>query len=114
MLVIERGTTQEIKITIKGWDLSVCSNVRVTFKQDTGAFLTRNTFTSIEFANNSSVIKLELSQRETLMFKGNRTGKVQVRWLDANGKARKTKTAEFTADECLDDAILEGAAVDNG
>lgn len=105
MLVIERGTAQEIRITVKGWDLSA-SDVYVTLKQDTGKMLTRNTVDSVTYTNNQSLITLTLTQKETMMFEEKRSGKVQVRWIGADGKPHKTKTAPFIADELLYDAVL--------
>lgn len=113
MLVIERGTAQEIRITVKGWDLSA-SDVYVTFKQDTGKSLTRNTMTSVTYANNKSVIVLTLTQRETMIFDEKREGKLQVRWVDHDGEPHKTEAAPFTTDELLYNVVLEKAADANG
>ena len=112
MLIIERGTVQEIRITIRGLDLSE-SDVYVTFKQDTGKSLTRDTMTSVVYSDNRTVITLTLTQKETMLFDDNRPGKVQVRWVDAQGNAHKTKTAPFVADELLYNVVLERSGDDN-
>lgn len=105
MFTIERGTTQDIRITVRGVDLSDCE-VFVTFKQDTLS-LTKHDTLSIEYAEGKTQILLTLAQEETLKFKENREGEVQLRWLFGNGKAGKTKTKPFTVGKVLYDAVLK-------
>lgn len=103
-MTIERGTTQEITITIKGWDLTEC-DIYATFKQGAKC-LTKKTMDSISFANNATKIVLTLNQEETMYFENQKSGLVQVRWIDALGRVNKTKTAPFDVDELLYEAIL--------
>lgn len=103
-MTIERGTTQEVRITIKGWDLS-SSDIYVTFKQGARA-LTKKTMESVTFSNNQTIIVLVLSQEDTMFFPDNSAGKIQVRWVDASGDAHKTETADFNTDTLLYDAVL--------
>lgn len=103
-MTIERGTTQEITITIKGWDLTEC-DIYATFKQGAKS-LTKKTMDSITFANNATKIVLTLNQEETMCFENQKSGLVQVRWIDALGRVNKTKTAPFDVDELLYEAIL--------
>lgn len=104
-MTIERGTEQEIRITIKGWDLSQ-SDIYATFKQDGVKTLTRKTMDSVTYENNKSVIVLTLTQAETIAFKDKTPGKLQVRWIDPDGTPHKTKTAAFDVDELLYEAVL--------
>lgn len=111
-MTIERGTTQEVKITIKGWDLTDC-DIYVTFKQGTKT-ITKKSMDSVVFADNSTKITVTLSQQETLSFQDKKSGLIQVRWVDAAGAAHKTKTAQFEVDELLYEAVLTKEADDNG
>ena len=104
-MTIERGTTQDVRITIKGYDLTGC-DIFVTFTQGSAKKLTKKNI-SVSYANSDSTIMVTLSQEETLYFEENKSGKIQVRWIDSEGVAKKTKTATFNADECLYDAVLE-------
>jgi hypothetical protein len=107
-MTIERGTTQEIGITIKGWDLTEC-DIYETFKQDTNS-VTKKDMDSVTFVNNDTKIVLTLSQQETMSFKSNRKGLVQVRWINASGLVNKTSTAEFDVDELLYNVVLTKGA----
>lgn len=111
-MTIERGTTQEVTITIIGWNLTGC-DIYVTFKQGTRK-VTRKTMDSVTYANNATKIVLTLTQQETLTFEDKKSGLVQVRWIDASGDAHKTKTAKFDVDELLYEAVLTKEADDNG
>lgn len=103
-MTIERGTTQEITITVKGWDLTG-SDIYVTFKQ--GKYmLTKRSMESVTYANRATKIVLILSQSDTLIFESRKSGLIQVRWIDASGDAKKTKTAEFDVDDLLYEAVL--------
>ena len=104
-MTIERGTTQDVTITIRGYDLT-SSDIYVTFKQG-AKILTKKTMTSVSYANSVTTIVLTLSQAETLYFENNKSGDLQVRWVDSNGNAKKTKTATFNVDVCLYDAEIE-------
>ncbi len=103
-MTIERGTTQEVRITIKGWDLTSC-DIYVTFKQGAKS-VTKKTMDSVVFSNNATKIVLTLTQQETMAFDNNKSGLVQARWIDQNGIARKTKTAAFDVDLLLYEAVL--------
>lgn len=111
-MTIERGTTQEVKITIKGWDLTNC-DIYATFKQGTN-MITKKEMDSVVFADSATKIVVTLSQQETLSFQDKKSGLIQVRWVDEAGKAHKTKTARFEVDELLYEAVLTKEADDNG
>ena len=111
-MTIERGTTQEVTITIIGWNLTGC-DIYVTFKQGARK-VTRKTMDSVTYANNATKIVLTLTQQETLTFEDKKSGLVQVRWVDASGDAHKTQTARFDVDELLYEAVLTKEADDNG
>lgn len=111
-MTIERGTTQEVTITIIGWNLTGC-DIYVTFKQGARK-VTRKTMDSVTYANNATKIVLTLTQQETLTFEDKKSGLVQVRWVDASGDAHKTQTAKFDVDELLYEAVLTKEADDNG
>lgn len=111
-MTIERGTTQEVTITIIGWNLTGC-DIYVTFRQGARK-VTRKTMDSVTYANNATKIVLTLTQQETLTFEDKKSGLVQVRWIDASGDAHKTKTAKFDVDELLYEAVLTKEADDNG
>ena len=111
-MTIERGTTQTIKITIKGWDLTN-SDVYVTFKQGTKK-LTRKDIADATYSNRTSVITLTLSQQETMSFKEDEQGLIQVRWIGDDGIAHKTKTAPFNVDTLLYEAVLTKEADGDG
>lgn len=111
-MTIERGTTQEVTITIIGWNLTGC-DIYVTFKQGARK-VTRKTMDSVTYANNATKIVLTLTQQETLTFEDKKSGLVQVRWIDASGDAHKTQTARFDVDELLYEAVLTKEADDNG
>lgn len=103
-MTIERGTTQELKITIKGWDLTN-SDVFVTLQQGIKS-LTTSALDSVTYANSKTTILLTLSQKQTIMFKEGQPGLIQVRWIGSDGYARKTKTAPFNVDKLLYEAVL--------
>ena len=103
-MTIQRGTTQTVTITIKKWDLTA-SDIYVTFKQGAKA-VTKKSMDSVVFSNNATKIVLTLTQQDTMSFDNNKTGLVQARWIDDNGIARKTKTAEFDVDELLYETVL--------
>ena len=103
-MTIERGTTQDVTITIRGYDLT-SSDIYVTFKQGSKS-VTKKTMDSVSYANNATKIILTLTQQETLSFEDKRSGLVQARWVDANGEAHKTRTAQFDVDELLYEAVL--------
>lgn len=111
-MTIERGTTQEVTITIKGWDLTQC-DIYVTFKQDSNT-VTKKDMDSVTFANNATKIVMTLSQQETMSFQNKRKGLVQARWIDSVGRVNKTKTAEFDVDELLYDVVLTKEADGDG
>lgn len=104
-MTISRGTTQDIRITIPGWDLTNC-DIYVTFKQGSKK-LTKKMADGVTFADNATKLALTLSQRETLSFEDKKPGLVQVRWVDTDGEAQKTQTARFDVDELLYEALLE-------
>lgn len=104
-MIIERGTTQEVRITIKGWDLTG-SDIYVTFKQGARA-LNKKNMESVTYADRKTTIVLVLSQEDTMFFPDNSAGKIQVRWVDASGDAHKTETADFSTDVLLYDAVIE-------
>ena len=68
-MTIERGTTQEVTITIIGWNLTGC-DVYVTFKQGARK-VTRKTMDSVTYANNATKIRLNCNEfyRHCLMAK---------------------------------------------
>lgn len=103
-MTIERGTTQEVTITIKGWNLTGC-DIYATFKQGSNS-VTKNVMESVTYSNNATKIVLTLTQRETMSFDDKRSGLVQVRWIDASGTAYKTKTAGFDVDVLLYDDVI--------
>lgn len=111
-MTIERGTTQEITITIIGWNLTGC-DIYVTFKQGARR-VTRKTLDSVTYANNATKIVLTLTQQETLTFEDKKSGLAQVRWVDASGDVHKTQTVRFDVDELLYEAVLTKEADDNG
>ncbi len=111
-MTIERGTTQEITITIKGWNLNDC-DIYVTFKQGDRK-VTKKKMDSVTYANNATKLVLTLTQKETLTFEDKRSGLVQVRWIEASGDAHKTLTAPFDVDELLYEAVLEKDADGDG
>lgn len=111
-MTIERGTTQEVTITIKGWDLTGC-DIYATFKQGSNS-VTKNEMESVTYANNATKIVLVLTQKETMSFDNKRSGLVQVRWVDSSGAAYKTKTAEFDVDVLLYEAVLTYEGSDGG
>ena len=104
-MTIERGTTQLITITIKGWDLTGC-DIYVTFKQGNNV-LTKTTMDSVVYANNQTKLKVTLTQGDTLRFADNADGQLQVRWVGSDGDARKTKVAPFRTDEALYEKTIE-------
>lgn len=111
-MTIERGTTQEVTITIRGWDLTA-SDIYVTFKQGAKA-VTKKTMNSVTYADSATKIVLTLTQTETLSFEDKKSGLIQVRWIDAAGSAHKTKTAKFDVDELLYEAVLTKEDDENG
>ncbi len=113
-MTIERGTTQTVRITIKGWDLTD-ADVYVTFKQDGIKSLTKKDVESVTYSDldRKSVITLTLSQRETIMFREDSQGLIQVRWIGDDGIAHKTQTAPFDADKLLYEAVLTKGAGGN-
>lgn len=111
-MTIERGTTQDIKITVKGWDLTE-ADIFVTFKQGTKSLTTSET-NSVTYADRATAIRLTLTQEQTMMFKEDDVGLVQVRWIGADGYARKTKTAPFNVDKLLYEAVLTKEADGDG
>lgn len=111
-MTIERGTTQPITITIPGWDLTDC-NIYATLKQGDNS-VTKKDMDSVTYTDGASKIVLTLNQRETMAFDNNSDGLIQVRWIDAGGIAHKTKTASFSVDTLLYEAVLKKEADGNG
>ena len=103
-MIIERGTTQEVTVTIRGWDLTEC-DIYVTFKQGSKS-ITKKILDSVTFSDNATKIILTLTQEETMYFENKKTGLVQARWIDPLGRVNKTKTAPFDVDELLYEAVL--------
>lgn len=103
-MTIERGTTQEVTITIRGWNLTD-SDIYVTFKQG-AKVLTKKTMDTVTYSNNATRIVLTLTQADTMSFEDKKSGLVQARWIEPNGTAHKTKTARFGVDELLYEAVL--------
>lgn len=109
-MTIERGTTQTVTITVKGWDLTGC-DIYATFKQGAKS-VTKKTMESVTYESNATKLQLTLTQKETMSFDDMKKGKVQVRWIDSDGIARKTKIGEFDVDELLYEVVLTKDADD--
>ena len=105
-MTIERGTTQDIRCTLRGIDLSE-ADVYVTFKQDKIS-VTKHDTVSVEYKDNKTVILVSLTQEETLTFKEKQRGEAQIRWRYGNGKVGKSNIKEFDVGRVLYEAVLTG------
>ena len=103
---IERGTTQDIRITMRNIDLSE-SDLYVTFKQGP-VTLTKHDTLSVSFEDNKTVILVSLSQEETLSFRDNAKGEIQARWRTPNGHVGKSNIKPFDVGRVLYEAVLSG------
>lgn len=85
-----RGTTPHYTLTIEGYDLTEMT-VFVTIRRGDYSTLTlTNDRLTIGYADNTSSIGFTLTQEETLMLREG-VGKVQVRFINADGDAQATE-----------------------
>jgi len=119
---MRRGTTPTIVLTITNSDESDCdlteNDLYITFKEKANAreknsrtplygFTKRETDDGVEVIheNNSTIIKVTLTQKETLGFSTGRTIQVQLRCKEL-GVAQATTIEGFKAEEILLDGEI--------
>lgn len=97
-----QGTTPTIVLTVEGADLDE-STCYVTFKCGLGKTITKS---GNELAVSGNEIAVHLTQEDTLQFSPGQC-EIQVRWIDANGNAMATETANLDVDRVLLKKIIE-------
>jgi len=108
-MTIERGMTQDFRITLRGVDLSEAS-VYVTFKQG-NLTLTKHETISVSYEDRKSTILVSLSQEETLAFREGQKGECQLRWRYGNGTTGKSVIKPFDVGRVLYEAVLSGEEI---
>lgn len=100
-----RGTTPHYTLTIEGYDLTQMT-VFVTIRRGDCRTLTlTNDRLTIGYADNKTSIAFTLTQEETLMLREG-TGKIQVRFIDADGDAQATEIGRITIGPVLQDGKI--------
>lgn len=98
-----RGTTPHYTLTIEGYDLTQMS-VYVTIRHKSYKELTlTNDRLTILYEDDTSSIEFTLTQEETLALNEG-VGRVQVRFIDADGDAQATEIASIQ----IGPILLEG------
>ncbi len=109
---MRRGTTPTIQLTVSNEDGSLCDitqdDVYVTFVEsgeDGVTFTKREDEIDMEVVGNDTVVSIELTQEETLMFKPRRRVKIQLRSKHGD-KAQATGITKFKVEEILLDGMI--------
>lgn len=111
---MRRGTTPTVTLTVKGIDGGDCdltnADIYVTFadKKKSNVILTKSTNdegVSVELVDNYTVVKIVLTQADTLSFKMNSRVRVQLR-AKKGQKAIASDIGEFTMEEILLDGEI--------
>ena len=87
----------QFTFTVRGANFTTASNIHVTFKQNS----IEQDVTDVQVIDNDHLY-CELSQKESGKFNWfSKKAKVQINWLNANGKRREARTAFVDVDENL-------------
>ncbi len=97
-----RGTTPTHIFRLP-FDSSLLSSARVVYKQGQREVLRKETGA---FTMEANILKLTLSQEETLSFDCKLSVKLQLRVKTTAGQVLAMKPRIVTVDECLDDEVL--------
>lgn len=93
-----RGTTPTFTFTFSSdVNLSIASNVYVTFKSQNGTVLLTKSGEELTISDN--IVSVSLTQKETLSFYD--TVKIQVNWTYPNGKRASSEIETFNFSEQL-------------
>lgn len=98
-----RWTDAEFTLTIPEVDLTACSAIRVTLRQNDYV---------VDIADaevlDAHSLQCQLTQRQTAGFAVLAPARIQVNWLDGNGKRRATEIAEMpTLGNLLEEALAD-------
>ena len=98
-----RGTTPELTFNLP-FDTSNIKKLYVTIEDKNQNNILEKTEADCTFSG--SVVKLELSQDETLLFEERTRIRAQIRVLTKEGKALKSKVLTIYIDELLKDGVI--------
>lgn len=107
-----QGTTPVYTLVIDGYDLTD-KTVFVTLKGQTTIVTKTGEDLSVVYEEGASTIAFRLTQEETLSFSPQRA-RIQVRFIDSNGVALATDTAEVDIKPVLLKKVIAYEGVDAG
>lgn len=99
---MRRGTTPEHTFTLP-FDTSIIASVRIIYEQNDEEKIIK-TKDDCTFAGD--VIKVKLTQEDTLTFTCNSTIKIQVRILTTDGEAITSDIIKTFVYECIDNEVI--------
>lgn len=103
-LTMGRGTTPTYLVTFRGIDFEDIDDIYFTFEQSKSNQELTKHFPEVE-AHEEGYATVSLTQAETLAFaKGN--GKIQIRFINKNGKAFKTSIVTMEVSDVLYEEVI--------
>ena len=103
--VITRGTTPTTYIVINGTNLDGAIPY-VTIKQDEIKITKSGRSLIIVKGGKCCILRIELSQEETLSLKDEKKAYLQVRWVYEDGRADATEEQSFSVDSILKEGVI--------
>lgn len=103
---MRRGSTpiHEFGVSDIGVDVSAIKYVKITYSQD-GVTLVERKVMGNEIED--YVVKIQLTQAETLSFEAKMTASIQLRVLTNNMEVIPSDIIPIEIEDCLDDEVLE-------
>lgn len=100
---MRRGTTPIHTFTLPV-DASQIEKVRINYAQARNLVLVKTEQDAVEFKNN--VIKIRLSQKDTLQFSSNMDVEIQMDILEKTGDTLRSEVLRVDVDRCLNEEEL--------
>lgn len=97
-------TTPTITLNIRGISLPDDCDIYVSLEQGTTSLEIKNPMMAITTAG--TTLTMELTQQQSGQFKWLAPVRVQVNWIDENGKRNATKITQISAFENLLDRVI--------
>ena len=97
-------TTPTITLNIRGFSIPDNCDIYVSLEQGTTRLEIKNPTVSITTAG--TTLTMELTQQQSGQFKWLAPVRVQVNWIDENGKRNATKITQISAFENLLDRVI--------
>lgn len=110
MTTMVRGTTPRINIKLKNFDVSLLSDsgIYVTFKQNRYANKTlEKSGSDVIVDEKENLLKVSLSQTDTLYFCGDADVEMQIRALTKSGAAVASKIVKVPVYRILKDGVIK-------